>query len=60
MGSAALFFAPPGRTEWKRCPDRRSPHRGATEATSLDGQPRGWPMGSPVWQRCFRAAEQAR
>ncbi len=41
MGSAALFFAPPGRTEWKRCPDRRSPHRGATEATSLDGQPRG-------------------
>ncbi|WP_275235165.1 hypothetical protein [Pantoea ananatis] len=44
----------------KRCPDRRSPHRGATEATSLDGQPRGWPMGNPEWQRCFRAAEQAR
>ncbi|SKA78023.1 hypothetical protein SAMN03097719_3151 [Pantoea ananatis] len=37
MGSAALVFAPPGRTEWKRCQDRRSPHRGATEATSLDG-----------------------
>ena len=60
MGSAALVFAPPGRTEWKRCSDRRSPHRGAPEATSLAGQPRAAPMGSPVWQRCFRAAEQAR